>query len=991
MKCPHCQTENPETSRFCADCGSRLGSLAEVENLQTMTLRPSLKALAPGTVFAGKYKILGELGRGGMGEVYLAEDATLSRKVALKLLPEETYQNAEARQRFIREAKAAAALDHPYICSVHEVGEAEGRLFFAMEYIEGQTLRQRVGHEPVPVQQALRIAIEAGEALQAAHDKGLIHRDIKPANLMLMENGHVKVMDFGLARPMAGVERPGRPGDLLTTLTQEGVAPGTPAYMSPEQLQGKKLDQRTDIFSFGVVLYEMLTGVHPFKKETGFTTVSAILSESPRPVADFIKGIPAPVEQLINRMLAKNAASRYSSFHDALSDLRKVLTDLSGAWTSRKFFRPMRIATAAGVLVAAVLASAWLGKVLFFKTAAKALAFQERDWILITDFENMTGDQVFDGSLETALTVGIQQSQWVNVFPRSRMQETLRRMLRPEAKKVDETTGREIALREGIKGLLACGISKVGENYLMTARIVDPDKQTVVFSASSRAKGKEEVLGSLDELARRVRQELGESLAKISKQRMNLVNATTSSLEALKYYTGSRTAPGDTAFQLLKQAIELDPDFALAHSEIGLKYYISGNRVEGEKHFQKALSLLDRLTTREKLWIQAIVEDWRGNRDQGIQNYKAYLAQYPDDSGAWFRLGYAYLVSRQPALGVEAFKKVIEIDNDSAGAHVNLASCLNELKKNEEALANYQKAFSLNPDEITGLFVNNEYGFLLVRMGKVQEARQTFEKMIAQPAAPKKAKGYRSLGLLQMYQGQYSAAQDSLKEAVNLNKTFKYKLSEMRDHLFLAINFNKRKQKAAFEKEMAAVQLIQKEIKIDPVFLFQIGKIYARLNRQTEAGQLLINLKSLIGDLLATSGIGRSNQSDQAAFYLLKGEIDLAQKRFEDAVGSFETAASLRSSMLGDSLALVYLRSGNLDKSIEKYQEFLDTDVLGYEGQELWILAHYHLGKLYEHKGESDEAVKYYERFLEIWKDADPDLPELIDARKRLAPLKGSL
>jgi serine/threonine protein kinase/tetratricopeptide (TPR) repeat protein len=988
MKCAKCLTDNPDASRFCASCGAELFPPGDILISKTMTRPSGRKVFVKGTTLAGKYTILAELGRGGMGEVYLAQDASLDRKVAIKLLPEEMYQDPTARSRFIREAKAAAALDHPYICSIHEVGETENRLFFAMEYVPGKTLRDRISEGPLPLKQALPIAEEIAEALQVAHEKGMIHRDIKPANIMLMEKGHAKVMDFGLAKEMVSADKQRALADLSVTLTDEGLAPGTPAYMSPEQLQGKALDQRSDIFSFGVVLYEMLSGVHPFKKKTGLTTVSAILSEDPRPIAELIQGVPDPLQQIIAKLLAKDPGQRYQSMKDVQTDLKKMHADLAPAPKILQFLKPVRLALTAVVVVLAVIAAAWLAKVLFFKTPAKALAFQERDWILITDFDNQTGEQVFDGSLATALTVGIQQSQYVNVFPPSRIQETLKRMRRTDVKKVDETIGREIALREGIKGLLACGISKVGENYSLTARIVDPVKQTAVFSDSSRAKGKEEVLGSLDELARKVRQALGESMAKISEQRMNLVSATTSSLEALKYYTGSRASSGDTAFQLLKQAIELDPDFAMAHAELGLRYYISGNRVEGEKHFQKAMSLLDRLTTREKLWIRAVVEDWRGNREQGIRNYKAYLAEYPDDSGAWYRLGYAYLVSSQQALGVEAFKRVIEIDKGSTGAYINMASCLSGLKRNEEALANYQKAFSLNPDEATGVFVNNEYGYLLVKMGKIPEARQTFEKMIAQPDNIKKTKGYRSLGLLLMYQGKYAAAQDSLKEAVNLNKTFKIKLSEMRDRLFLAINFNRKKQNDAFEKEMAAVKIIQNEIKMEPTFLYKIGKIYARLNRNKEADQLLANLKSRIGDVLAASGIGRSNQSDQSAFYLLKGEIALARYQFEEAINSLGMAANLQSLLLEDSLALAYYRSGDLDKSIEKYREFLETDVLGYEGQELWILAHYQLGRLYEQKGAPAEAVKFYERFLDIWKDADPGFPEVEDARTRLTSLK---
>jgi len=989
MKCAKCSADNPDDSRFCASCGNELFSFGDMIGQKTMTGPFGRKTFAKGTTLAGKYTILAELGRGGMGEVYLAEDASLDRQVAIKLLPEEMYRDPTARSRFSREAKAAAALNHPYICSIHEVGETENRLFFAMEYLPGKTLRDRIAEGPLPLKQAFPIAEEIAEALQFAHEKGMIHRDIKPANIMLMEKGHAKVMDFGLAKQLTSAKKERALADLSVTLTDEGLAPGTPAYMSPEQLQGKALDQRSDIFSFGIMLYEMLSGVHPFKKKTGLTTISAILSEDPRPIAEFIQGMPEPLQQIVGKLLAKNPSDRYQSMKDVQADLRKIEADLAPAPKILPFLKPVRLALTAVVVVLAVIAAAWLAKALFFKTPAKALAFQERDWILITDFDNQTGEQVFEGSLTTALTVGIQQSQYVNAFPPSRIQETLKRMRRTDAKKIDETIGREIALREGIKGMLACGISKVGDNYLLTAKIVDPDKQTSVFSDSSKAKGKEEVLKSLDELARKVRRALGESMAKISAQKMPLIKATTSSLEALNYYTRSQKAPGETPFQLLKQAIELDPDFALAHSEMGLKYYIIGNRAKGEEHFQKALSLLDRLTAREKLWIQAIVEDWRGNRDQGIQNYRAYLDQYPDDSQAWFRLGYAYLLARQLEPGAEAFKRVIKLDSSDSSGYINLATCYRGLRKNEEALANYQKAFQLNPEEATGNFVNNEYGYLLVRMGKLLEARRTFEKMIARPENAKKARGYRSLGLLDMYQGKYAAAQESLKAAINLNKASQYKLSEMRDHLFLAINLSFKRQNTAFEKEMAAVNLIQKEIKIEPFFLYHIGKIYARLNRLQDAVRLLTNLESLVGDVLATSGVGRSNKTDQAAYYLLKGEIELIENKHEEAINSFEMAGNLDSTMVEDSLAFAYAKNGNLDKAIEKCRGFLGTDVLGREGQEQWILAHYQLGRLYEQKGESAEAAKSYERFLDIWKEADPGIPEVEDAKTRLAGLKG--
>ncbi|MFO7733050.1 MAG: tetratricopeptide repeat protein, partial [Candidatus Aminicenantes bacterium] len=631
-----------------------------------------------------------------------------------------------------------------------------------------------------------------------------------------------------------------------------------------------------------------------------------------------------------------------------------------------------------------VLGAAWLAKTLFFKTPAQALAFQERDWILITDFDNKTGEEVFDAGLETALTVSIQQSQYVNVFPPGRVQEALRRMRREGVTRIDEAVGREVALREGIKALLVGGIGRVGDEYLLSAKLVDPDSQAIVFSGSARARTGTDILAGVDELAKKVRNGLGESLARISRQRLPLYRATTSSLEALKLYSGSKRAPMDVSIEQLKKAVELDPDFALAHVELGVKYYINGRRTEGEVHFQKALGLIDRQTTREQLWIRALVEDWRGNREEGIRNYRAYLAEYPDDGAAWFRLGYAYMMSSQAESAIECFDRVIRIDKGSADAHINLASSYSMLDKRDEALGHYQQAFALNPGFETGTFVNNEYGFLLVRMGKVEEAEAAFRKMIAEPENWKKAKGYRSLGLLQMYRGRYGEALETLGQAVGVNRSLKAGLSEFRDRLFLAIALRRKGREAACEKELAALEAIRAAIKLEPYFLTKLGMFYARSGRVREAERILDAVRAVTGDVLAASGVGRSSQSDQAAFHRLKGEIELARGKFEEAVASFTMAGNLRELMLEDALALAYQKSGDIDKAIEKYEEFLGKDVLGYEAQDLWTVAHYELARLYEPRADAargdeakrdeEAAAKYHRRFLELWKDADPDL-----------------
>lgn len=934
------------------------------------------------------YKILRMLGRGGMGEVYLAEDTSLGRNVAIKGLPEEMKQDLLARKRLMREAKAAAVLDHPYICHIHEVGEADDQPFIVMEYIEGQTLKERIKRGPLPLDEALQTAGEVAEALQEAHEKGVIHRDLKPANIMLTKQGHAKVMDFGIAARLPSSEKALTQEETLTMLTEAGTAVGTLAYMSPEQLRGQSGDQRSDIFSFGLVLYEMLTGCHPFRKDAGMTTVSAILTETPPPLVQHTRQAPEFLQRMIDKALAKNPAERYPSMKELCADLKKLSADLHSGARPMRFLRALWMRVTALVFGFAALALAWLVIGHYFRSPAAALSFQERDWILITDFENLTGEQVFDGTLETALTVSIQQSQYVNVFPRSRVWETLKRMRKENVTKLDENLAKDVALREGIKGLLACNISKIGEDYLLAVRVIDPATQAMVYSQSTRASGKENILGSLDKLSETIRQKLGESLAQISRQRVPLLQATTSSLEALKSLTEARRIGGSTGIELLKQAIDLDPDFALAHADLGVQYYINNNRGQGEWHFKKALSLLDRLTAREKLWIRAAVEDWRGNRDQGIENYKAYLAQYPDDSLGWFRLGYAYQITDRPSLGVEAFRRVIEIDSSSAAASVNLASCYSLMGRNEEAIENYEKAFGLDPLMATGLYVNHEYGFLLVRLGQIQKAEQNFERMLSTDDVGKKARGHRSLALLNMYRGKYSMAGDHFSQAVLLDQTSKFLLSEMRDRLFLAGVHRMKGRAGDSEREMKAVQQILNKLKVEPTFLYFSARVFARNGKLREAARLLDELKARLGDVLASSSVNRSDQSDQDYYNLLRGEVELAQGHYDQAVSLFKVAGQLRDGLALECQAYASRQAGNLDDAIGKYQEFLLRDALGGEAQEPWILAHYELGSLYEKKGRMDEAVKYYQKFLDIWREADPDLAILSEARQRLAGLK---
>jgi serine/threonine protein kinase/tetratricopeptide (TPR) repeat protein len=892
----------------------------------------------------GHYRVLEELGHGGMGEGYLADDTNLDRKVALKFLPDAMEQDAVARKRLLREAKSAAALDHPYICKVYEIVESEGKTFIAMEHVEGETLADRLESGSLGTKQALKVAEEIAEALECAHKGRIIHRDLKPSNVMLSSDGHAKVLDFGLAKRGITETYDANHEATVTALTRQGTTMGTLPYMSPEQARGETVDARSDIFSFGIILYEMLTGVQPFRKGDPMDTAHAILHEEPPPVGRYVDDAPDVLEHIVRKLLAKDSADRYQLAHELRTDLAQLRRERP----ARRAFLPRHPVAAAGILsllVAVVIGAWWVSK-RYFVSPQEALAFTGRDWVLITDLDNLTDDPVFDHSLDTALAVSMQQSQYVNVFPRTRVKKTLQRMRREDVTELDASIGREIALREGIKALLVCSISRVGESYSLGMRLVDPDERSLPLPA-----------------------------------------ATTSSLEALEVYADSMrlAAEGDSVTDdLLRRAVEIDPDFAMAHAQLGMKYYMSGEGSKGDEHFKQALNLMNRLTRREQLWISAIVEDWRGNRSQAIENYRLYLAQYPDDGAAWFRYGYANMISDRLKEATDAFGRVLELDGENAAAWVNLATCQGALQEYEDAVSNYKKSFELDPRLRTGDYVNSEYGFLLVGLGDFDEARETFELMLAQENQGLRARGHRSLALLDMYLGRYSEARASLEQAILLNQSSKSLVSEMRNRMYLAMIFKGLGMDAEFAEQVNAARRVQGEIRMGPEWLLPVGLAYARMGRVDEAGEILGEIEERLSDAAAASSVNRLRSREQAFPHLMRGEIELAQGDTDASLAALELAATFDDKRSREPLARCHFERGEIDAAIAKYEEVRADRRLGYEAQLKWIEAHYYLGRLYEQRGEQEKAVEAYEALLEIWSAADPDLMLAADARRRL-------
>jgi tetratricopeptide (TPR) repeat protein len=616
----------------------------------------------------------------------------------------------------------------------------------------------------------------------------------------------------------------------------------------------------------------------------------------------------------------------------------------------------------------------------------KPIPFSEKDWILITDFENMTGDSIFDQSLNTALEVTLQQSSFVNVFPRTRINETLKRMGKEKTEIINEDTGIEIAQREGIAVIVVCNISLIGNIYLLTAKVVEVNTRKILKTETFKANGKNEVLISLDNLGRKIRRDLGESLKEINREIIALPEATTSSLDALKCLVKGNeawTKDGklNEAEVFYLKAIELDPEFAYAHASLGSLYYWMNNRTKGEEHFTKALNLLDRLTEKEKLWIQARIEGFRGNYEEAVLKYNIYLRNYPSSSNAWYRLGYNYMMLDRYEEAIAAFNKSLEIHQDKdPNAYINIATCYGNLEDFQQSVEFYLKAFAINPNLLTITNLNHEFGFTYVQMGEFQKAREVFEKLTA-GEDDLKAQGYRSLALLLMYTGKFSEAIDLLHESILICKTTVNGVGELRNRLFLATALKTKGMMSEFYEELIKVNELLKAEGLEPWWYFLYGKLLIRDGKLQKAERILNEI---------SVRINKGNRSDTAAYNILKGEIQLAKGNPVEAIELIKTGVNLRrDGYTLESLANYYYDTGDLDMAIVKYKEIIEIkSSLGWEPQEYWIKAHYNLGKIYEKKGNYEQAIKYYKDFLNIWKDADNDLPELIDTKSRLIKLR---